>query len=257
MPRSMWNGALAFGSVTVPVKAFAATDPQALRLREVHLSDEAPIAHRHYDPETGAEVPSEDIARGAETGDGEWVLLSAEELRSAERPKRKAVEIEVFVPEAEIDPIYYEKAYNLAPQPSGSAGYGVLHAALRQTHRAGVGRVVLRSRERLVTVRAESDLLRMHTMRFHDELVPASKIRVEAKTRKPTKAEMQMAGALIDTLVGELEPQRLKDTYRDRVIALARRKAKGQPVQARPKSPPKPTDDLLETLRQSIAVSRG
>lgn len=256
MARSMWNGAVTFGSVAVPVKVFAATDPQPLRLREVHLSDDAPIAHRHYDPQTGAEVPSEDIGRGMEVGENEWVILSPEDLRSAERPKRKAVEIEVFVPEAEIDPIHYEKAYNLVPQPSGADGYAVLLAALHETRRAGVGRVVLRSRERLVAIRADRELLRMHTMRFHDELVPGGRVKVEAKTRKPTKAELQMAGALIDTLAGDFEPQSLKDAYRDRVIALARRKAKGEPTKGRRASRPQPTDDLLQTLRESVTAGR-
>lgn len=252
----MWNGALAFGSVTVPVKVFAATDPQPLRLREVHLSDGAPIAHRHYDPASGEEVPSEDVARGAQVGEHQWVILSAEDLRSVERPKRRAVEIEVFVSESEIDPIFYEKAYNLAPQEDGIEGYAVLLQALKQTGRVGIGRVVLRSRERLVTVRATGEIIRMHTMRFHDELVPHSRVRVESGARKPTKAELQMAEALINTLAGDFQPSRLKDTYRERVVALARRKAKGEPVKARRQAQPKPTDHLLETLRESIEASR-
>lgn len=263
MPRSMWNGALAFGSVTVPVRVFAATDPQSLGMRELHATDGAPVAHRRFDPETEQEVPSQEIVRGAEISAEEWVVLSAEELRSAERPRRKAVEIERFVPDAQIDPIYYGRAYNLAPHQPGGEAYAVLLAALRATQRVGIGRVVLRSRERLVAVRptsgaahSASGALRMHTLRFHDELVRGGGVRANTKTRAPSKAEIEMAAALIDTLAGRFEPGRLKDTYRERVLTIARRKAKGEKIGMPKSAKPAPTDDLLEALKASLARSR-
>ncbi len=251
----MWNGALAFGAVAVPVKLFLATETRSLAMRELHSSDGAPIAHRRFNPATGRDVEAESLARGAQTGDGEWVVLSNDEIRAAEKPKRRAVEIEVFVPDREIDPVYLDRAYNVAPQQSGAEAYGVLLEALRRTGTAGIGRVVLRSRERLVALRALSDgPIRMHTMRFHDELVPGSRVRLDDAPRPPSREELRMASALIDSLTRDFRLGEMKDAYRQRVIALARAKAHGRKPKRRARGRPKPTDEhLLAALRASVA----
>lgn len=252
MPRSIWNGALAFGAVVVPVKVYAATDPQSLQMRELHAHDEAPIAHRVVDPDTGEEVPREQVARGVEVGPGEWVLLSAEELKAAENPKRRAVEIEAFVPDEQIDALYYDRTYNLEPREGGEEAYAVLLAALRQTGRSGIGRVVLRSREQLVTVRASGPVLRMHTMHFGDEVVAGRSVRVPAASRKPSRAELELAGTLIERLHRRFDPDSLKHGYRERVIRMAKRKARGEKVRT-PKAPARrPPDDLAAALRASL-----
>jgi DNA end-binding protein Ku len=253
MPRSIWNGAVAFGAVVVPVKLYAATDPQSLSMRELHVHDEAPIAHRLVDPDSGREVPREEVARGVEVGPGEWVLLSPEEIKAAEKPKRRAIEIEAFVPEEQIDPVYYDRTYNLAPRDGGEEGYAVLLAALQQTGRSGVGRVVLRSREQLVTVRADRLALRMHTMRFGDEVAAGKSVRVPAASRKPSRAELEMAGELIERLQVKFDPDSLRHGYRERVLRLARRKARGQKIELDRSEPArKAPDDLLAALRASV-----
>lgn len=254
--RSMWNGAIAFGSVTVPIKIYAATEPRSLSMRELHASDGAPLAHRYFDPESGQEVASEKVVRGAEVAEGRWVVLSAEEIKAADRPKRRAIEVEAFVPDREIDPLYWDRAYNLAPQQGGEDGYSVLHAALRRTGRCGIGRVVLRSRERLVSVKATDSALRMHTMRFHDELVRGSAVKLQTKTRRSSKAELDMAKTFMDQLAGDYEPGRVRDTYRQRVIELARSKARGEAPKLRRRAGPKETDDLLAALKASVERGR-
>jgi DNA end-binding protein Ku len=253
MPRSIWNGAVAFGAVVVPVKLYAATDPQSLQMRELHSSDEAPIAHRLVDPDTGKEVPREEVARGVEVGPGEWVLLSPEEIKAAEKPKRRAVEIEAFVPDEQIDPMFYDRTYNLAPRDGGEEAYAVLLAALRQTGRSGIGRVVLRSREQLVTVRAGEQGLRMHTMHFGDEVVPGKSVRIPATSRKPSKAELELANTLIERLQVQFDPDSLRHGYRERVLRMAKRKARGQKVDLRRVEPErKAPDDLVTALRASL-----
>lgn len=252
----MWNGAIAFGAVTVPVKVFAATDPRSLSMRELHVRDGAPLSHRYFDPDSDEEIDRARVVRGAEVGDGRWVVLSAEELKAADRPKRRAVEIEAFVPEEEIDPLHWDRAYNLAPQPAGEDAYAVLLEALKRTGRSGIGRVVLRSRERLVTIRALERSLRMHTMRFHDELVRGSSVKLQGKIRRPSKAEIEMARTLMEQLAGAYEPQKMRDSYRERVTKLARAKARGEKPKLRVKAAPKQTDDLLQALQASIASAR-
>jgi DNA end-binding protein Ku len=253
MPRSIWNGAVAFGAVVVPVKLYAATDPQSLGMRELHARDEAPIAHRLVDPDTGEEVPREEVARGVEVGPGEWVLLSPDEIKAAEKPKRRAVEIEAFVPDEQIDPMLYDRTYNLAPREGGDEAYAVLLAALRQTGRSGVGRVVLRSREQLVTVRAGERGLHMHTMYFGDEVVPGKSVRIPSASRKPSKAELELASMLIERLQVEFDPESLRHGYRERVLRMARRKARGEKVELGAREPPrKAPEDLVTALRASL-----
>lgn len=253
MPRSIWNGAVAFGAVVVPVKLYAATEPQSLQMRELHVHDEAPIAHRVIDADSGEEVAREDVARGVEVGPGEWVLLSPEEIKAAENPKRRAVEIEAFVPKEQIDPMYYDRTYNLAPRDGGDEAYAVLLAALRQTGRCGIGRVVLRSREQLVTIRAGEQGLRMHTMHFGDEVVVGKSVRVPSASRKPSKAELELASTLIERLQTQFDPDSLRHGYRERVLRLARRKARGEKVKLVTREPQrKPSEDLVEALRASL-----
>jgi DNA end-binding protein Ku len=252
----MWNGAIAFGAVTVPVKVYAATDPRSLSMRELHASDGAPLSHRYFDPDGEREIASEQVVRGAEVSTGRYVILTSEELKAVDRPKRRAVEIEAFVPEQQIDPLYWDRVYNLAPQPTGADAYAVLLAALKQTRRSGIGRVVLRSRERLITLRASDDTLRMHTMRFHDELVRGGSVKLPAKTRRPSKPELEMARTLIDQLSGGYEPERMHDTYRERVEKLARAKAAGKSVKLARRAAPKETGDLLAALKASVARSK-
>lgn len=252
MPRSIWNGALAFGAVVVPVKLYAATDPQSLPMRELHVQDEGPIAHRLVDPDTGEEVPREQAARGVEVGPGEWVLLSAEELKAAENPKRRAVEIDAFVPADQIDPLYYDRTYNLEPRDGGEEAYAVLRAALEQTGRCGIGRVVLRSREQLVTVRPSGPALRMHTMHFGDEVVSGKSVRVPATSRKPSKAELELAQTLIERLKTGFDPDALRHGYRERVLRMARRKARGEKVKPGRSRERRPSDDLAAALRASL-----
>lgn len=252
----MWNGAIAFGTVTVPVKVYAATDPRSLSMRELHASDGAPLSHRYFDPDGQREISSEKVVRGAEVSTGRYVILSSDELKAVDRPKRRAVEIEAFVPEQQIDPLYWDRAYNLAPQPAGADAYAVLLSALKQTKRSGIGRVVLRSRERLVTLRASGGTLRMHTMRFHDELVRGGSVKLATKTRRSSKPELQMAWTLIDQLAGDYEPERMRDTYRERVERLARSKAAGRSIKLERRSAPRETDDLLAALKASVAGNK-
>lgn len=256
MSRSMWNGAIAFGAVTVPIKVFLAAEPRSLGFRELHVADAAPIAHRHIDADSGEQLAPEEVVRGAELASGGWVILSPEELKAVEQPRRRAVEIESFVAEADVDPIYYDRAYNLAPQEAGREGYAVLLAALKRTGRCGIGRVVLRARERLVIVRAAGQLMRMHTMRFQGELAPAGSLHIEGPERKPTKAELKIAKTLVDQLAGQFEPGRLHDSYRERVLRLAQSKKRGERQKQTHTKPPQPTDDLLHALKASVAGSQ-
>jgi len=255
--RSIWNGAIALGAVTVPIKVFGATEDQQIRFREVHLPDGAPVAHVLVDPtKDDAEVDRDDVVKGYEVKEGEWVELTDDEVKAADQPKRKAIELEEFVPRADIDPVYYDKPYNLAPQAGAEDGYALLAEAMDRTERVGIGRVVLRTKEQLVALRVTDGLIRMHTLHARDEVVAGKDLKVPRPKKKPARREIDMAGALVEQLSGDFQPGRYKDTYRDRVMKLVDAKAKGkEPKLARPKEP-EATDDLLAALEASVKAGK-
>jgi DNA end-binding protein Ku len=249
--RSIWNGAVSFAGVDVPVKLFGATDPQHVQFRELHERDGAEISHELVDAD-GRKVDRRQVVKGFEVRSGEYVVLDDDELEAATAPKRKTVEIEHFVPREQIDPDVYDRPYYLAPQAGGEEAYAVLAAALRRTGRVGVGRVVLRSREQLVAVVEADHMLRLHTMRFADELVDARKLDHPPLRRKPDARLRKMAARLVDGLSAKFQPGRYKDTYRQRVMKLVQRKAKGEEIDVEAAPAPEPSDDLVRALEASL-----
>ena len=255
-PRSIWNGAIAFGAVTIPIKVFGATEDRTIHFSEVHLEDGAGIMHRLVDPKTGKEVDREDVVKGYEVKEGEYVVVSNDEIKSADQPKRKAIEIEDFVPGEQIDPVFYDRSYNLAPQKGAERGYAVLHAALEETGRVGVGRVVLRTKEQVVGVRATGDVLRMHTMHAADEIVAGKDLDVPKTKHKPADREVKMARALVDQLAADFDPKRYKDTYRERVLELVKRKSKGEEIEMPEPEERDDSGDLLAALQASLDAGK-
>jgi DNA end-binding protein Ku len=255
VPRSIWNGAVSFGGIDVPVKVYAATEPRSVQFRELHVRDGAPIAHELVDDD-GHKVDRRRVAKGFEVRSGEYVILTDEEIKAASAPKRKAVEVEHFVPRDEIDPDVYDRPYYLEPRDGAEEAYAVLAAALRKTGRVAVGRVVLRSREQLAAVVEEDRVLRLHTMRFADELVDGGSLDHPSLRRKPDARLRKMAAKLVDGLSARFQPGRYKDSYRERVTELAKRKAKGEPIELLEAKPPEPSDDLMAALEASLEGSK-
>jgi len=258
MPRSLWNGTIAFGLVRVPIKLHTATDSKRIAFRERHATDGAPIEHRRVCVKERREVPYGEIVKGFEIGTGSYVVLSKEELEIADGQRARLVELEHFVDEREIDPIYYERSYYLSPGKLGEEAYAVLHTALLRSGRVGIGRFVFHNKEHLAAVRALPDVLAMQTMRFAEEIVDAGKLQPPPAKRKPTKLELDTAQLLIAQLEASFEHDRYEDSYRDAVMALIERKARGETIE-----PPAlaeaatPQADLLDVLKQSIEQRRG
>jgi len=252
-PRSIWNGAVAFGAVTVPIKVYGALEDKSIHFKEVHLADGGSISHVLVNPNTGREVKREKVVKGYEVSPGKWVELTNDEIKAADQPKRKAVELEDFVPGDQIDPVYFDKPYNLAPQAGAEKGYALLHEALEKTGRVGIGRVVLRTKEQVVAVRAaDQGLLRMHTMHASDEIVAAKDLDVTKPRKKPGKREVEMASRLVDGLGTEFDPKSYKDTYRKRVLNVIKQKAAGKEISVEEPEAPEPSDDLLAALEASL-----
>src|SRR5829696_4421600 len=210
-PRSLWNGSIAFGLVSVPVKVYTATESKTVHFHEVHAKDGARIEHRRICPKDDAVVDSKDIVRGYQVSARKWVELTDEEVAAAAGSQARLIDVDHFVPASEIDPVYYEKAYYLGAQDKGRDAYALLHAALEKADRAGVGRWVFHNRERTVIVRALEDVLALHTMRFADDVVSPSDLELERVRRKPSDQEVKMASRLVEGQHTGFDPSDYED----------------------------------------------
>jgi DNA end-binding protein Ku len=252
MPRSLWNGTIAFGMVRVPIKLYSATESKAIRFRERHIADGAAIEHRRVCVQEGKEIPYAETVKGFEVSSGAYITLSKEEIAAADGPGAHMLEIEHFARRDEIDPVYYERTYHLGPGKLGDDSYRLLHAALKRSDRVGIGRFVFHNKAQLVALRALADVIALHTMRFADELVPAEDLDIPVPARKPSKLEISAAQALVDQLSSSFQPDEYEDTYREALLELIERKARGETIAAPERETIAPEDDLLGALRASL-----
>jgi DNA end-binding protein Ku len=252
MPRSLWNGTIAFGLVRVPVKLHSATESKTISFRERHVTDGAAIEHRRICVKENREVPYSELVKGFEVSSGAYVTLSKEEIAIADGSEAHIVDIEHFVAAEEIDPAYYERAYYLSPGRLGDEAYRMLHAALERSGRVGIGRFVFHNKAHLVAVRALEDVIALHTMRFADEFVSERELELIAPEKKPTKLELDTAQLLVDQLEASFEPDAYENTYRDAVLGVIERKARGEAIEAPDSERPSTGGELLGALRASL-----
>ena len=261
MPRSIWTGAISFGMVTVPVKLYSAINRKNVRFHQLNGRSGVRIAQRRIDPQSGEEVPYEDIVKGYEISQDRYVVIEPGELEALAPKKTKTIEIEDFVELGQIDPIYYDHPYYLAPGPGGVKPYRLLLDAMAETGKVAIARVVIRSKEQLVALRPMGDALGMATMIFSDEVLPADNLEeiAEVKDVKTTKRELDIAKQLVESLAGEFEPERYHDTYREQVLDMIERKAQGEhiAVQPEPEELTAPAPDLMGALKASLEAVRA
>jgi DNA end-binding protein Ku len=254
MPRAIWSGAISFGLVNVPVKLYSAVNRKAVRFHQLHGETGVRIQQKRVDPSTGDEVAYEDIVKGYELTPDSYVVVTPEELESLDPEKTRSVDITDFVQLDQIDPIFFDHPYYLAPAQGGSKPYELLRRAMEESGKVAIGRVVIRSKENLVAIRAAGPVLTMETMLFPDEVVdPLSLDEIPVEDVKTTKAELEMAQQLIGSLSGEWEPERYQDEYRERVLDLIERKAQGEEIAVQPVAEePAKVPDLMAALEASI-----
>ena len=254
-PRSVWNGTITFGMVVVPVKLSSATESKSIHFHEVHARDGSRIEHRRICPKDEKDVPAEEIVKGYEFEEGKYVVLEKDEIKAAAGDRGKVVDLTEFVDAADIDPVFYEKTYYVGARDDAQP-YRLVFEALKRTGRAGIGRFTFHDREYLVAVRAIDEVIALHTLRFHDEVVGADELDLGKPSKNPTKKEVEMAGKLVDTLAEAFDPSAYEDTYRDSVLALIKAKAKGKEIDLTAQEEPEHGDDLMAALEASLSGSR-
>jgi DNA end-binding protein Ku len=259
MPRSIWKGSLSFGLVNVPVALYPATADKTLHFHQVEDGTSDRIRYKKVNERTGREVDPQRIVKAMDMGDGEYVIVSDEELKEAEPEKSRTIDIEGFVDLAEIDPIYFRTAYYLAPQSeAGVKAYKLLREAMETAAKIGVASFVMRDKEYLAAIRPVGDVLVLETLYFADEIRDPVKLPNLSGHAGVKPKERDMAKTLINSLAEEWNPEDYHDSYREHVRALLKEKQAGHKTvtHAEPERRGK-VIDLLEALQASVNNARG
>jgi DNA end-binding protein Ku len=256
MPRSIWTGAISFGLVTVPVKLYSAVQRKTVRFHQLDSSDGVRIAQRRVNPVTGEEVPYERLVKGYEIGPDRYVMIDPSELEALDPRKTRTIDIEDFVELSDIDPIYYDHPYYLAPGAGGVKPYRLLLEAMEQTGKVAIATVVIRSKQHLVALRPMGEILGMATMLFPDEVVDPERIDEvpRADDVEVSERELRIAKQLVESLAGRFEPEKYRDVYREEVLALIERKAAGEEIAVQPSREETAAEvpDLMSALQASL-----
>jgi DNA end-binding protein Ku len=261
MPRSIWTGAISFGLVTVPVKLYSAVNRKTVRFNQLNGKTGSRIAQKRVDASTGEEVAYEDLVKGYEIASDRYVVIEPSELESVQPEKTKTIDIEDFVDLQDIDPIFYDHPYYLAPGTGGAKPYRLLLEAMRETNKVAIAKVVIRQKESLVAIRAlqDHDVLEMATMLFADEVVDPERLDdiPEADDVKTNARELDIAKQLVESLSGEFEPEKYHDTYREAVLAMIEKKAAGEEIVVQEvEEEAAPVPDLMSALKASLDAVR-
>jgi DNA end-binding protein Ku len=259
MARPVWSGAISFGLVNVPVKAYPAVRDHDVHFHQIDRRTGARIRNRKVSAETGKEVESDDIEMGFEVEEGRYVTFEKGELDELRPASTRSIDVTDFVALEDVDPMYYERTYWLAPDgEAGKRAYQLLRAAMEDRDRVAIGTVVMRNKQYLTAIRPLDGALAMSTMRFADEVVPRSDVdEVPDRRAKPEPKMLRMATALVDSLAGDWDPGQYRDTYTEELRERIAAKEAGEEITAEPTPEAEgKVVDLMEALQASVEGSR-
>jgi DNA end-binding protein Ku len=261
--RTTWNGAISFGLVTIPIGLAIATEPRAkasdVTFRTLHRECGTPIKQKRWCPVHEREVGSDELVKGWEVAKGQFVTIEDDELEAIQLDSSPSIEIERFVRLEEVDPIYFDRTYYLAPssQPAARRPYVLLLAAMRETNMAALGRFVLRGAEKICLIRPYGNALALETLFLAEDIRSKAEIEEVTEGAEVKEAELDLARQVIASLAGPFEPDSLESHYRRSLHDLLEAKRAGEPVvEAQPVPEATPSADLLDALRASIAEAK-
>jgi DNA end-binding protein Ku len=262
MARSLWKGAISFGLVHIPVEMYSATTEHSLDLTMLDRRDFSPVGFKRYNKSNNKEVTWDDIVKGYEYRDGEYVVLTDEDLRRANVEATQTIDILAFVDAGEVPLLYYEQPYYLAPGKGGDKVYALLRETLRKTGKVGIANVVIRVKQHLAALVCVDDVIVMNTLRYSDEIRATDDLKIPSSTAKATAIsdkELKMAMALVEGMSEAWKPEQYHDTYREDVLALVEQKVKAKqtktitmPGKEKAASSSGNVIDLVALLQQSL-----
>jgi DNA end-binding protein Ku len=259
MPRAIWSGSISFGLVNIPVKLYTAVSRKSVRFNQLDKDTGTRIKQQRINPDTGEEVAYDQIVKGYELGEGRYVTVSDDELASLDPLAGRTIDLQEFVLQDEIDPVFYDSAYFLVPDPVAKKAYALLVHAMEEADRVGVARFVMRTKQYLAAMRVRDGRLMLSTMVYADELNHAEDLDgfEGLDDVELSEAELQMAEQLIESLAQPFEPEKYEDTYRNQVLELIDRKAGGEEIVVSAEGPSQEkVIDLMAALEASVAAAK-
>jgi DNA end-binding protein Ku len=254
--RTMWKGAISFGLVTIPVRMYGATEEKTLRFHQLHGPDGGRIRYKRVCALDGEEVEYRDIVKGYEYEKDHYVTLTQEELDAVPVASSRSIEIEQFVEADEIDPIYFQRSYYLAPEPTGLKAYQLLREAMSDQDKVAIAKIAFRDKEHLATLRLRDKVLVLETMYWPDEIRAPEFEELDGETQVRPQ-EVKMAQSLIDGLTDSFRPEDYQDSYRAALEELVEAKVQGQEITQVEAPEPSKVVDLMEALRASVEAAKS
>jgi DNA end-binding protein Ku len=256
MARTIWKGSLSFGLVNVPVGLYPATQDKAIHFNQLEEGTSDRIRYKKVNERTGEEVESSRIVKGFDLGGGEYVILTDDELASAEPQRSRLIEITDFVDLDAIDPVFYRSTYYLAPEGEAAGkAYALLRQVMRDSNKVAIGTLVMRNKEYPVAIRPDDDVLKLETMYFSDEIrSPTKELPELPEASEVSDREVSMAKLLLESMESEWDPNRYHDTHRQKVEDLVEAKKQGNEIViGSVEVPTTKVADLMEVLSASLA----
>lgn len=253
--RSLWKGSISFGLVTIPVSLFPATRREELSFRLLRSKDLSPVNYKRVAQVDGREVPWDEIVKGYEYEKGKFVVLKDEDFRRVDVEATQTVDIMDFVQLSEVNPMYFQKPYYLVPEKGGAPAYTLLHDVLKETKKAGIAKVVIRTRQHLAAVKVQEAALVLEIMHFADELVDVQELKIPISKATPKARELAMAKTLVEQMTEKWDPERYTDDYTSALMSLIKDKiAHGDRRTVAPKKTRRDTKviDLAAVLQESL-----
>lgn len=259
MPRPVWSGTISFGLVAIPVKLFNAVKRKSVSFNQLDEQTMSRIRYRKVSDQTGEEVPDERIVKGYEVSKGRYIIVDPDELEPFIPAATRTVDLEEFVDLDEIDPVYFDASYYVAPDANPKP-YALLARAMEEAGKVAIGRMVMRNKQYTAAIRATDGRLVMSTLTYADEIVPAESIDelAEVDEIEVSPREVQMAEALVQSLAGAFEPEKYHDDYREQVLDLIEKKAAGEEFEVPEVAAEKPKIvDLMAALEASVEAAKS
>ena len=255
MASTVWKGYLTFGLLSLPVKLYSAARSESVSFNQLHKADNSRVRQVLYCQVEDKPIQRSEIVKGYEYEKDKYVVIDDEEIKKVAPKTAKTMEVLEFVKSEDVDPIYFESSYYLAPDEAGEKPYALLFEALRQTRCVGVAKIAMHNREHIVILRPGGKGILLHTMYYRDEIRQVEEFRTDTSVIK--EKELELAKTLVESLQADFEPEKYKDEYRTNLMAMIDAKVKGQEVVApAPAQHAAPVIDILEALKMSLAQAK-
>jgi DNA end-binding protein Ku len=251
---SVWKGHLTFGLVSLPIRLFSAARAESVSFNLLHKSDNSRIKQVTYCQAEDKPVPRSDLVKGYEYEKDHYVVIEDEDIKKVAPKTAKVMEILEFVETKDVDPVYLESSYYMAPDAGGEKAYALLFEALRKSNYSGVAKIAMHNREHIVILRPGNRGILLHTMYFTNEIRQVDEFRTDLDLVK--EKELALAGTLIEALSAKFEPEKYKDTYRENLMSMIQTKIQGQKVVEAPEAHIAPVIDIMEALKRTLEIKK-